>query len=175
MTKQELRKLNRSELLELLLDQASLNEELQAQLDEAKEEAETQEAAVDMASVIEAIQQINENIAKVEIKVERFARVAPKDSGESAQQSLQEIKKQMAEMVARAEVEAEQRIEAATIRAEQIIAEAQNDADRMREEAYEYSQQTLKMIKGVYQDYMRVMDLYKKASLNQRKNGQDMQ
>ena len=73
MTDKDLRKLNRAELLQMLLDQSRQNDALRAQLDQANAQLASRQVALDEAgSIAEAAMQLNQVFASAQQAADQY-------------------------------------------------------------------------------------------------------
>ena len=73
MTDKDLRKLNRAELLQMLLDQSRQNDALRAQLDQANAQLASRQVALDEAgSIAEAAMQLNQVFASAQRAADQY-------------------------------------------------------------------------------------------------------
>lgn len=134
MTEEDLKKLRRSDLLELLITQERENEQLRAQVTRLKERLENREIDLDQAgSIAEAAMRLNgvfqaaqdaaaqylENVQRLSGRQEEICRRQEEESRQAAQQRLEETeetcrrmeadtRKKCQELVASAEASADQ-------------------------------------------------------------------
>lgn len=134
MTEEDLKKLRRSDLLELLIAQERENEQLRAQVTRLKERLENREIDLDQAgSIAEAAMRLNgvfqaaqdaaaqylENVQRLSGRQEEICRRQEEESRQAAQQRLEETeetcrrmeadtRKKCQELVASAEASADQ-------------------------------------------------------------------
>ena len=155
MTDKELGKLRRSELLELLLEQAKETEQLRAELTKTQKRLESRELKLEQAgSIAEAALQVNgvfdaaqaaaaqylENIEKLSERQEAICAAREEESLRKAEQ-----------MLAEAQLEKEKRQEECTKMEEHTQEQCEELAKRAREQCEDLIQQTKKQCEEMKQ------------------------
>lgn len=150
MTDRELRKLNRTELLELLVAQGRELTAVQRQLDEAREQLKTREIVLEKAgSIAEASIQLNNVINAAQraadqytYNMERFCaehmaqcEAEEAERREASMQALDDARGEAESLVAEGQQHANELIDDARRQAKQLMDEAHEKARRLQEEA----------------------------------------
>lgn len=122
MTDKELRKLNRAELLELLLAQSKESEQLRRELEEVKRQLESRQLQVQEAG----------SIAEASMQLHKIFETAQ----DAADQYLENVRSRMQNQ----EAELDRQEQESAARAAQIIADAEKQREAMIAQAQEESQ-----------------------------------
>lgn len=147
MTDRELRKLHRSELLELLIAQGKENAALQERLTQAEEAAQTREMTIrEAGSMASAAVEINDLIGAaqraVDLYTENIYRVCLEQEGK-AEELVGEAQAQADRLVSDADECVERMMAALENRALEIVRDARMKAERLVQDAEEQASQLL--------------------------------
>mgnify|MGYP000530038468 CR=1 FL=1 len=140
MTDNELKKLNRAELLELLVEQSKRNDELQAQLDEANRKLQERQIQIDKAgSIAEASLRLNGVFEAAEEAARQYLENIQRLSGEQEQ------------VCARMEAESKKKARAMLLKAEERCRAREQEADAYWDNMSEKLQKFYDDHEGLYQ------------------------
>ncbi|MBQ8312058.1 MAG: hypothetical protein IJX84_02480 [Clostridia bacterium] len=147
MTDRELRKLHRSELLELLIAQGKENVALQERLTQAEEAVQTREMTIrEAGSMASAAVEINDLIGAaqraVDLYTENIYRVCLEQEAK-AEKLVDEAQTHAEQMVSDADECVERMTSALENRALEIVRDARMKAERLMQEAEEQASQLL--------------------------------
>lgn len=132
MTEKELRKLNRRDLLEMLIMQAKRTEELQTQLNESKQQLEDKELTVSNAgSMAEAALKLNGIFEAADAAAAQYIKSVSDGDVTLMTASQADYTKEAEEIISDAKNKAQEIIDKATAKAKEITGEAEKNAENI--------------------------------------------
>lgn len=161
MKKGELKRLNRAELLELLLDQTKTAEDLQRalddtsarmqqELDEANEKLNDREINIrEAGSIAAAAAEINHLFESADATVKQYMDNAIAQADRRTREATAEAERILAE----AKAQAQRTVAEANAQAQRTVAEADAHAERSRAEAEAYWDEISQRMENFYRDH----------------------
>ena len=148
MTDKELRRLSRSELLQLLLEQTQENDQLRGRLESIAEKLAQREIACQNAgSIAEAALAINQVFEAADTAAKQYVQTVQ----EKIAQQEQESEKFMTEASTKADAilqQAQEQAEKIRTEADELLAKAKEDAQKCRDEAIRESEELREKTRG---------------------------